>query len=404
MNLTTRQVFPGLENLIPEKRFQRVDRAVQALFTRTLIYLENGRPFIITGDIPAMWLRDSTWQVKPLLKSKHPEVINLLVNLSRTQVQLFLIDPYANSFNPEPNGKCWHKDFSDQSPWVFERKYELDSWAALLYLARKIFEVYGVTEHLDANYQNALDAMLKLAKKEQNHDPESYIFKRSNGVEHDSLSKDGRGNPTNFTGMIYSAFRPSDDACKFGYLLPANLFFLNEIRNLPLTHSRTRFEVLAKEIDSGINTFGIVNGIYAYEVDGFGNNLLIDDANVPSLLSLPFLEVCKIDDPKYQATREFILSEQNPYYFSGSKAFGIGSQHTPENYVWPISIAMSAMTSADSKLQLAALEILESNDAGTGYMHESFDVNDDSSFTREWFSWSDMTYVDLVLMASDFNI
>jgi meiotically up-regulated gene 157 (Mug157) protein len=203
--------------------------------------------------------------------------------------------------------------------------------------------------------------------------------------------------------MIYSAFRPSDDACKFGYLLPANLFFLNEIKNLPLAHSRTRFDVLAKEIDSGINTFGIANGIYAYEVDGFGNNLLIDDANVPSLLSLPFLEVCKIDDPKYQATRKFILSEQNPYYFSGSKAFGIGSQHTPENYVWPISIAMSAMTSGDSKVQLAALEMLENNDAGTGYMHESFDVNDDSSFTREWFSWSDMTYVDLVLTASDFK-
>jgi len=403
MNLTTTQVFPGLEQLIDNQRYQRVDRAIESLFNRTLTYLENGNPFIITGDIPAMWLRDSTWQVNPLLKSNHPEVIKLLVNLSKTQVELFLKDPYANAFNPEPNGNCWHKDFPDQSPWVFERKFELDSWASLLYLARKIFENFGAVEHLDQNYKKALELMLKLAIKEQNHDPESYIFTRNNGVKHDSLSNNGQGAPIKYTGMVYSAFRPSDDACTYGYLIPSNLFFLNEIKNLPLSEAKSNFEKLATEIASGISDHAINNGRYAYEVDGFGNSLFIDDANVPSLISLPYLGVCNKDDSIYKATRSFLLSKENEYYFFGERARGIGSQHTPKNYVWPIAIAITAMTSLDDSDLEEALETLEKNDAGTGYMHESFDVDDDVKFTREWFSWSDMTYVDLVLTSVKYS-
>ncbi|NDI24503.1 MAG: metal-independent alpha-mannosidase [Actinobacteria bacterium] len=211
MECATRMVFPGLDSLITQDRYQRVDRAIQNLFSKTLGKTREGLPFIITGDIPAMWLRDSTWQVKPLLLSKHPDVIELLVNLSKSQVQLFLKDPYANAFNSEPNGACWHKDFPNQSPWVFERKFELDSWASILYLARKVHEIFGVTVHLDAHFQQAIKVMIDLSRREQKHDPESYIFKRSNKISHDSLSHDGRGAPVGPTGMIYSAFR---DLCE----------------------------------------------------------------------------------------------------------------------------------------------------------------------------------------------
>ena len=138
--------------------------------------MDDGLPFVITGDIPAMWLRDSTWQVKPLLSSKNSEVIELLINLSKSQVKLFLYDPYANAFNPSPNGNCWHKDFDNQSPWVFERKFELDSWASILYLSREIIEKYGRTDHITVDYKKAVNLMLELAKKEQSHDPESYVF------------------------------------------------------------------------------------------------------------------------------------------------------------------------------------------------------------------------------------
>ena len=397
MNLTASDLFPGLKDLVSESRFDRVSNALTSLFHKSLTRLENGRPFIITGDIPAMWLRDSTWQVAPLLHSNHPEVVNLLIELSKTQVELFLIDPYANAFNPSPNGNCWHKDFADQSPWVFERKFELDSWASVLYLARMIIEKYDRWDHIDENFHEALEVMLNLAQREQRHDPESFVFKRSNGVSHDSLSHDGRGAPTAYTGMIYSAFRPSDDACVYGYLVPSNFFFLNELENLSQRMKTPESEALARDIRNGLEKYAVIDNLYAYEVDGLGNSLFIDDANIPSLLSLPLLGCLPADDARYSSTREFILSFKNPYYFSGIKASGIGSQHTPSGFVWPIALAVQALTDPSVSNKLDTLDLLEKTDAETGNMHEAFNVNDDQDFTRSWFSWADMTYVQLVL-------
>ena len=397
MNLTAREVFLGLEDLVSESRFNRVSKSLTSLFDKSLTRLENGRPFIITGDIPAMWLRDSTWQVAPLLNSNHPQVVNLLIELSKTQVELFLIDPYANAFNPSPSGECWHKDFLDQSPWVFERKFELDSWASVLYLARMIIEKYDRWDHIDEKFNDALEVMLDLAQREQRHDPETYVFKRDNGVSHDSLSHEGRGAPTAYTGMIYSAFRPSDDACVYGYLVPSNFFFLSELENLSQRLKTPKSESLARDIRSGIEKFAVIDNLYAYEVDGLGNALFIDDANIPSLLSLPLLAGASLDVDLYRNTREFILSQDNPYFFSGIRASGVGSQHTPKNHVWPIAMSVEALTSPSSEKKLKTLDILETTDAGTGNMHEAFNVDRPEEFSRAWFSWADMTYVQLVL-------
>ena len=403
MRIATNQVFPGLQKLISGERYGRVNSALHALFNRTIQEMDDGLPFVITGDIPAMWLRDSTWQVKPLLSSKNSEVIELLINLSKSQVKLFLCDPYANAFNPSPNGNCWHKDFDNQSPWVFERKFELDSWASILYLSREIIEKYGRTDHITVDYKKAVNLMLELAKKEQSHDPESYVFLRENTVPHDYLSHNGRGAPTARTGMVFSGFRPSDDACKYGFHIPSNFFFANELDKLPLADEFPVANQIAREIFAGIEKFGVKDGIYAYEVDGLGSALFMDDANVPSLLSLPYLGVTTTDNPNYLSTREFILSKDNPYYFSGKKVSGIGSQHTPNKHVWPIAIAMEALTSDDKNFQRQVLSLLENTDAGTGRMHESFHVDDANVFTREWFSWSDMTYVDLVLASVNYQ-
>jgi uncharacterized protein len=397
MNLTAREVFPGLEDLVSESRFNRVSKSLTSLFDKSLTRLENGRPFIITGDIPAMWLRDSTWQVAPLLNSNHPQVVNLLIDLSKTQLELFLIDPYANAFNPSPSGECWHKDFLDQSPWVFERKFELDSWASVLYLARMIIEKYDRWDHIDEKFNDALEVMLNLAQREQRHDTETYVFKRDNGVSHDSLSHEGRGAPTAYTGMIYSAFRPSDDACVYGYLVPSNFFFLNELENLSQRLKTPKSESLARDIRSGIEKYAVIDNLYAYEVDGLGNALFIDDANIPSLLSLPLLAGASLDVDVYRNSREFILSSSNPYFFSGIRASGVGSQHTPKNHVWPIAMSVEALTSPSNEKKLKTLDILETTDAGTGNMHEAFNVDRPEEFSRAWFSWADMTYVQLVL-------
>ena len=397
MNLTAREVFPGLEDLVSESRFNRVSKSLTSLFDKSLTRLENGRPFIITGDIPAMWLRDSTWQVAPLLNSNHPQVVNLLIDLSKTQVELFLIDPYANAFNPSPSGECWHKDFIDQSPWVFERKFELDSWASVLYLARMIIEKYDRWDHIDEKFNDALEVMLNLAQREQRHDPETYVFKRDNGVSQDSLSHEGRGAPTAYTGMIYSAFRPSDDACVYGYLVPSNFFFLNELENLSQRLKTPKSESLARDIRSGIEKYAVIDNLYAYEVDGLGNALFMDDANIPSLLSLPLLAGASLDVDVYRNSREFILSSSNPYFFSGIRASGVGSQHTPKNHVWPIAMSVEALTSQSNEKKLKTLDILETTDAGTCNMHEAFNVDRPEEFSRAWFSWADMTYVQLVL-------
>jgi meiotically up-regulated gene 157 (Mug157) protein len=397
VDITAKEIFPGLDSQLPDSRFKRVSNAIDSLLHKSLTRRQNGSPFIITGDIPAMWLRDSTWQVAPLLYSRHPDVIKLLIELSKTQVELFLIDPYANAFNPEPNGACWHKDFPNQSPWVFERKFELDSWASVLYLARMIVEKYNRFDHIDSSFEEALTTMLNLAKREQRHDPDSYVFKRDNGVLHDSLSHEGYGAPVAYTGMVYSAFRPSDDACVYGYLVPSNLFFLNELERLPEKLKSPASLRLAVEIREGLESFAVIDGRYAYEVDGLGNSLCIDDANIPSLLSLPHLGCVPADDARYRSTREFILSFKNPYYFSGIKASGIGSQHTPSGFVWPIALAVQALTDPSVNNKLDTLDLLEVTDAETGNMHEAFDVNDDKDFTRSWFSWADMTYVQLVL-------
>lgn len=397
MKLTFEDVFPEVGTKIPTQRLARLERSLDGLLTRCLTNMDDGLPFIITGDIPAMWLRDSTWQVKPLFRSTHPDIIDLLLNLSRTHTKLFQLDPYANAFNPRPDGNCWRKDFVDQSPWVFERKFELDSWASVLYLARKIHETYNVTKHLDAEFIAAVTHMLELARKEQHHDPESYIFHRPDERAHDSLSHQGKGSPTAYTGMVYSAFRPSDDACVYNYHVPANLFFANELLRLPLPALQANAQLIAADILEGIRKFAVVDDIYAYEVDGLGNAIFIDDANVPSLLSLPYLEILDMNDRMYQQTREHILSEKNPYYFRGTQAQGIGSQHTPDRYVWPIALAIEGLTSSNSQKMFEILDVLESTDAQTGSMHESFDVDNHFRFTREWFSWADMTYLDLVL-------
>jgi len=399
VNFSVQEVFPGLDEELSKHRLKRVETALSSLFTQAIKYTDDGLPFVITGDIPAMWLRDSTWQVKPLFNSHNPKIIDFLVNLSKAQIKFFLIDPYANAFNPTPNNNCWHKDFENQSPWVFERKFELDSWAAVLYLARKIFETYGVIEHLDEDFLNAFNLMTKLAIREQNHDRESYIFKRSMSPANDYLSHDGRGAPTAYTGMIYSAFRPSDDACKYGFLVPSNIFFCSELRKLPSKVANSFSISLADQIEEGITKHAIKNGAFMYEVDGLGNFEMMDDANTPSLISLPYLEAIPSNDETYKATRALVLSKKNPFYYSGKWAEGIGSSHTPEGHVWPLSIAMAALTTSDKEFQLKTLSILENSDAGTGNLHESFNVNDPNKYTREWFSWSDMTYVDLVLTA-----
>ena len=395
-----------LQKTASKQTFTMASLAVESLFNKAMTRLDDGTIFVSTGDIPAMWIRDSTWQLRPLLAACNDsgETEEIIGAVSKRQAQYLLIDPYANAFNIEANGFCWHKDFEDQDPWVFERKFEIDSIAAFFDLALRLYRKTNYKKHLDATFWLATERCIEVIQTEMDHDPDSYIFTRENAPTHDYLSHDGKGAPFKNIDLVWSGFRPSDDACVLPFHIPANahlsvvLHWLSELANeenkseLALTA-----EARSKQIKSAINTAGLIGNRYAYEVDGLGNKVDIDDPNVPSLLALPYLGWCDEEDSNYKKTREHILSEDHHMFVRGEVVSGISSSHTPKDNIWPLALAIQGLTTQDKQEQLALLNKLEEITAGTNHNHESVNVNDPTQFTRAWFSWADMTYFHLAL-------
>ncbi len=375
---------------------------------------DDGTTYVFTGDIPAMWLRDSTAQVHQYLPltARNSAVADVIEGLIRRQMQCVLYDPYANAFNEEENGRGHVKDRPLQKPMVWERKYEIDSLCFVLWLCCTFCKYSGRTAFLqDDLFRDAFRTILSIWRTEQNHGKDSpYLFIRENCRASDTLSHEGKGAPVAYTGMTWSGFRPSDDACVYGYLIPSNLFAVTVLRetadlieSIPDYASLTRdARSLADEIDAGIRQYGIVDHplfgkMYAYETDGMGNYVFMDDSNVPSLISIPYFGYCDAHDPIYQNTRRFILSKENPYYYEGSVLRGTGSPHTPEGYVWHIGLTLQALTAIDDDERMSVLRMLESSDGGTGFMHEGVCADDPNTFTRPWFAWSNSIFSELLL-------
>jgi uncharacterized protein len=377
-------------------------------YATTLKPQADGSTFVITGDIPAMWLRDSTAQVRPYVRlaKTDPNFANLIAGIVKRQAAFVLIDPYANAFNENANGNCHNKDKTDMGPWIWERKYELDSLCAPLVLAYDLWKTTGLTSHLDDTFERAALLIVRTITQEQNHAASSYRFERLQGPPSDTLTNEGRGNPVAFTGMSWSGFRPSDDACTYNYLVPSNMLAvvaLSKLSEMPVGQNlREQAAVLSNTIRISIETHAIIEHpthgkIYAYEVNGLGHYNFMDDANVPSLLAMPYMGYCDVSDVVYQATRRFALSQDNPYFYTGKAAEGIGSPHTPKDYIWPISLCMQGLTSNDRQEQLALLETLMRTDAGTGLMHEGFHKDDANQFTRPWFAWANSLFAEFVM-------
>lgn len=372
----------------------------------------GGTTFVITGDIPAMWLRDSSAQVRHYIPAarRHPEVTAMIEGVIRRQMAYIVADPYANAFNREANGKGYANDRTEKTPLVWERKYEIDSLCYPLHLAYDYWKKTGKTAWLNENFSFAAKAIVSLWRTEQHHGESPYYFERFDCVPTDTLPNKGKGTSVAYTGMTWSGFRPSDDACTYGYLVPANLFAAKALQELAemaealLNDSELSADALAlrQEILDGVNRHGTLEHpdfgrIYAYEVDGLGNYNLMDDANVPSLLSLPYLGCCGKADPLYQNTRAFVLSGANPYYYQGSAAKGIGSPHTPDQYIWHIALSMQGLTADNDEEREELLNMLEGTDAGTFQMHEGFHCDDPSRYTRSWFAWANSLFSEFVM-------
>lgn len=386
----------------------------------TVKRMEDGTVHVITGDIPAMWLRDSTAQLRPylFLAKEDPEVLNLLVGLVKRQFFYLGIDPYANAFNDAPNGACWEKDDPNQSPWVWERKFEIDSLCYPIQLAYLIWKNTGCTAQFDQSFQKGVREILRVFRIEQNHEEQSdYRFVRPDSYFTDTLSRNGKGALVQpGIGLIWSGFRPSDDACTYGYLIPSNMFavvvlgYLEEIASAVLQDHElaTQARTLKDQVHYAIERFGRTNTeafgkVYAYETDGYGMYNLMDDANVPSLLSMSYLGYPG-DPIIMENTRRLILSEANPYYYTGIAAAGIGSPHTPPRYIWHIALAVQGLTSPDPIDKLRILRTLAATTGGTGVMHEGFHADHPTQFTREWFSWANAMYAELFLDAMGYRL
>ena len=364
-----------------------------------------------------MWLRDSGAQVWPYVQfaNEDPKLKSMLEGVIRRQFLCINLDPYANAFNDGPKGSEWETDRTAMKPELHERKWEIDSLCYPLRLAYHYWKVTGDASIFDENWLKAVENILRTFKEQQRkEDKGPYRFQRKTERATDTTINDGWGAPANPVGLIVSIFRPSDDATTLPFLIPSNFFAVTSLRKAAeiLTEVNKNADLarqctdLADEVEQALKKYATCEHpkygiIYAFEVDGYGSHMLMDDANVPSLLALPYLGDVDVNDPVYQNTRHFVWSEDNPYFFKGKAGEGIGGPHIGYDMVWPMSIMMKAFTSQDDEEIKDCLRMLMATDAGTGFMHESFHKDNPEKFTRKWFAWQNTLFGELIIKLID---
>jgi uncharacterized protein len=370
--------------------------------------------YVITGDIDAMWLRDSSAQVWPYLPlmAEDPRLQQLIAGVINRQTRCVLNDPYANAFYKDQTKiSDWKSDLTTMKPGVHERKWEIDSLCYTVRLAHGYWKLTGDTKPFDESWQQAIAAIYQTFQEQQRKTGNGpYQFRRRTETATDTLPGGGYGRPAKPVGLICSMFRPSDDATVFSYLVPSNFFAVISLRQAAemLVKIRQDNELAAKcramadEVEQALHQYAVVNHaqlgkVYAYEVDAYGNYYCIDDGNVPSLLSLPYLGAVAFDDPIYQATRRLVLSGANPYYCKGAAAEGPGGPHVGLDMIWPLGVAMRGITATDEAEIKQCLTTLQKTHAGTGFMHEAFHKDDPKRFTRSWFAWANTLFGEFIL-------
>lgn len=390
---------------------------------------KGAQSFIVTGDINAEWLRDSTNQLAQYqrLARKDKAIENLILGAINTQAEYVIESPYCNAFQPPPpsklrpsdNGQGDHVHPAYEPSQVFECKYEIDSLAHFLRLGNELYHNTGSTAFLTPRWYSALESLLEVIDEQiqSTFDSETgsfrrqeYRFQRNTNTGTETLNLAGNGNPLNYgTGLVRSAFRPSDDATILGFYIPGNAMMAAELKRTSKILSVAEKPNLAEglkargeAIEKGVWEHGVIKHpkwgtVFAFEVDGYGSSIIMDDANVPSLLALPYLGFVKAEERTYQNTRKMILSKAgNPYYLTGSQFSGIGGPHIGLQNAWPMSLLIQAMTSDDDEEITVLLEAVKKA-SPLGLVHESVNVERVKDYTRSWFAWANSVFAQTIL-------
>lgn len=378
----------------------------------------EGKPdaFVITGDIDALWLRDSSAQMQTYvhLARNDAELRRVFHGLIQRQARCILIDSYANAFMEDPSAKSnlgAIADKTDMKPGVAERKWEIDSLCYPMRLAHAYWIATRDTAPFDALWAQGMARAVATFREQQRKDgPGPYRFQRIDKSPTESVMLDGYGAPTRKVGLIHSMFRPSDDATVLPFLIPSNLFAVSALRMLAQVHHEARGDAaaardcmaLATEVEAALVAHGRMpdgqgGTVWAYEADGFGNTIFMDDANIPSLCGLALLGAANRADPLFRRTAALAWSSRNPFFFEGSAAQGIGGPHIGLDMIWPMSIMVHARNSDDDAVIRQCLRWLKATHGGTGFMHESFNKDDPAKFTRPWFAWANGLFGELIL-------
>jgi len=380
--------------------------------------------FIVTGDITAMWLRDSANQLQAyvsVLKSDGGEekskgtrtLASLFRGAINLQARYILGDPFCNAFQaPDESGmertSSANSDTINPSydyMQVFSCQWELDSVASFLQLS--VDYVTATNDYAFFENHNWIAAVQKVLVITQSmmidsyaedgtwqHTPYTYCAPYGGTPINDCNGSPHRGN----VGLIRSFHRPSDDSCIYQYLIPSNMMYSQALNTSSLIMEKvssttsnltTWMRTMSTGIRNGIDAHAIIRDpkygpIFAYEIDGYGSVIQMDDPNVPSLLSAPFLGYLPVNDKVYQNTRRKILSRDNPYYAWGPVISGVGSMHTRPGSAWPMANIMAILTSDDDDEIVRNLKWLLQSTDGYGVMHESVHTHYNGSWSRQW--------------------
>lgn len=372
--------------------------------------------FILSGEKPALFLRDSAIQMDPYIRfaGDDPALALMIKGLVARHCRCILLDPYANAFLYYPNDRSEHSgDLTTMKPGVYERKYAMDSLCFSFRLAHRYWSVTGDSTILTDEWRRAARRVIDIWRLEQNHTRESgYRFQRLTGLDTDTLSHEGQGSPVAFTRMTWSGFRPGESRCELHYPIAGQAFAtvaLGQVQALAdaagldgLVHEAAG---LREDLEAGIAAHGhmLIGGIdvLANEVDGRGTQLFLDEPQVDSLLGLPYLGYCTVEDPIYRATREAVLSSRNELFVEGTLGAGLRNLTDAAGRIAPMSILLRGLTAGEKSELQESLQMLLRLQAGNRHMRESVDANDANVASQRWVPVANALFAELVFHAAE---